>query len=95
MNCYFNFKCICYIYTDGKCQEFSCASGKCLGNYTVCNGYCDCEGDCRDEKICDCTGLFLCDDGQCLVTATEDSAFCNGVKQCADGEKIMTHSPLV
>ena len=73
------------ISVDGKCQGFQCASGSCVGNYTLCNGQCECEEDCRDEKVCNCTGLYVCNDGQCLVAATEELAFCNGAIQCADG----------
>ncbi|KAM6908896.1 atrial natriuretic peptide-converting enzyme [Xenentodon cancila] len=64
----------------GGKDHFLCATGICVPQKLVCNGYNDCD-DWSDETHCVCTdGEFRCNTGRCLSTAL----LCDGYDDCGD-----------
>uniref|UniRef100_A0A671WE53 Corin, serine peptidase n=1 Tax=Sparus aurata TaxID=8175 RepID=A0A671WE53_SPAAU len=61
-------------------DHFLCATGICVPQKLVCNGYNDCD-DWSDETHCVCTdGKFRCNTGRCLLP----SLVCDGYDDCGD-----------
>ncbi|XP_058480534.1 atrial natriuretic peptide-converting enzyme isoform X2 [Solea solea] len=64
----------------GGKDHFLCATGICVPQKLVCNGYNDCD-DWSDESHCVCTdGEFRCNTGRCLSPAL----VCDGYDDCGD-----------
>ncbi|XP_078020373.1 atrial natriuretic peptide-converting enzyme isoform X1 [Epinephelus lanceolatus] len=64
----------------GGKDHFLCATGICIPQKLVCNGYNDCD-DWSDETHCVCTdGEFRCSTGRCLSPAL----VCDGYDDCGD-----------
>uniref|UniRef100_A0A671W7G1 Corin, serine peptidase n=1 Tax=Sparus aurata TaxID=8175 RepID=A0A671W7G1_SPAAU len=64
----------------GGKDHFLCATGICVPQKLVCNGYNDCD-DWSDETHCVCTdGKFRCNTGRCLLP----SLVCDGYDDCGD-----------
>ncbi|XP_029381890.1 atrial natriuretic peptide-converting enzyme isoform X2 [Echeneis naucrates] len=64
----------------GGRDHFLCATGICIPQKLVCNGYNDCD-DWSDETHCVCTdGEFQCHTGRCLSPAL----VCDGYDDCGD-----------
>ncbi|XP_061566492.1 atrial natriuretic peptide-converting enzyme [Cololabis saira] len=64
----------------GGRDHFLCATGVCVPQKLVCNGFNDCD-DWSDETHCDCAaGRFQCKTGRCLET----DLLCDGYDDCGD-----------
>ncbi|XP_068612148.1 LOW QUALITY PROTEIN: atrial natriuretic peptide-converting enzyme [Brachionichthys hirsutus] len=64
----------------GSRDHFLCATGICVPQKLVCNGYNDCD-DWSDETHCVCSdGLFRCNTGRCL----SPTLVCDGYDDCGD-----------
>ncbi|MEQ2261188.1 hypothetical protein XENORESO_006928 [Xenotaenia resolanae] len=80
----------------GGKDNFLCATGICVPQKLVCNGYNDCD-DWSDETHCECPEEeFRCNTGRCLSPAL----VCDGYNDCGDlsdelncGEKTQTCPP--
>ncbi|XP_061664988.1 atrial natriuretic peptide-converting enzyme isoform X2 [Syngnathoides biaculeatus] len=64
----------------GEKHDFLCATGICIPQKLVCNGYNDCD-DWSDEAHCVCSETeFRCSTGRCLAPAL----LCDGYDDCGD-----------